>query len=420
MRWPIHVRFFLPIRSVPMRRSEAIAHPNELLRTEKGNMRLGTLGLSAVFTLLGALTIPASAQEGGSNLIPFDPPGAGTGPYQGTGCFGCTFGINQSGAIAGTYLDANNVFHGFLRHPWGGFVTFESPGADTTPNSYNGTFAQNINDDGSIAGFYADVQGVPHGFLRSPEGAFTTFDVPGAVNGTWPIFLNHESDVVGFSLDANLLFHAFLRRRDGTFATFVGPGSCDSGTPAGCYGSAATYIDNSGRIVGSFMDNSGNFVGRGLVRSPDGKLTTFDAPGAGTGPGQGTGCPGCNLEGNRWGAIAGTYSDANNAFHGFLRGPEGKFITFDATGAGTGSYQGTGCSSDCPVTLNDKGEIAGSYSDSNYVQHGFLRYPSGAFVTLDPPGSTWTQPESMNNSGAIVGYYMDAGNVLHGFLRTQE
>jgi hypothetical protein len=382
-------------------------------------MKLSALGLSAALTLLGAFAVPASlsAHEEGSNITTFDAPGAGTGAYQGTGCFGCTFGVNQSGAIAGTYLDANNVFHGFLRNPEGEFITFEAPGADTTPNAYNGTLAQNVNDEGAIAGFYYDVSGTAHGFLRNPEGALTTFDVPGAVYGTWPIYLNLKGDIVGYSLDANLLFHAFLRRANGTFATFVGPGSCTSGTPAGCYGSAATYIDLFGRIVGGFED--GNLVQHGFIRSPDGKLTTFDVPGAGMGLYQGTGCPGCNFGGNRWGAIAGSYKDANYAIHGFLRGPEGKFITFDAIGAGTGSYQGTGCYSDCPVSLNDRGEIAGSYVDSNNVQHGFLRTPDGASVTVDPPGSTVTQPESINNSGAIVGYYRDASNVFHGFLRTQ-
>jgi len=385
-------------------------------------MKLHTLALSATLTLLGALSIAASAiaQEVNAEIITFDPPGAGTGAYQGTGCFGCTFGMNQSGAIAGTYLDADNVFHGFLRNPEGAFITLDAPGADTTPNAYNGTLAQNINDKGTIAGLFYDVKGTAHGYLRSAQGVYTTFDVPGAVYGTWPIFLNLRGDIVGYSLDANLLFHAFLRRQDGEFTTFVGPGSCNSGTPAGCYGNAATYIDNAGRIIGNFEDNSGNLVGHGLIRGPDGRLTAFDAPGAGTGLYQGTGCPGCNVGGNRWGAIAGTYTDAGNAFHGFLRGPEGKFIAFEAPGAGSGAYQGTGCFSDCPVSLNDRGEIAGSYFDSNNVQHGFLRSATGAFVTVDPPGSTATQPESINNAGAIVGYYLDTNNVYHAFLRTQD
>ena len=45
------------------------------------------------------------------------------------------------------------------------------------------------------------------------------------------------------------------------------------------------------------------------VRNAEGKLKTFDAPGAGTGSYQGTGCPGCFLGLNQLGAIAGIYSE---------------------------------------------------------------------------------------------------------------
>lgn len=374
----------------------------------------------ATVVSFGALAIPIdlpARNADSETMITFEAPGAGTGSGQGTGCFGCTFAINQWGAVVGTYLDATNVYHGFVRSPQGQFTTFEVPGADTTPNSYNGTVAQGINDLGEIVGYYADTSGIAHGFLRSSWGTFMTFDVPGAAYGSIPVFINLEGAVVGYSLDANSLFHAFLRRQDGTFAVFVGPGSCTSGTSAGCYGSEATYVDLVGTSVGNFEDNSGNFVAHGLLRGPGGKLSTFDVPGAGIGPYQGTGCPGCNMGVNFSGAIAGSFTDENNVFHGFLRSPEGKFTTFDATGAGAGAYQGTGCFSDCPVGLNDWGAVTGSYWDTNYVQHGFLRSPGGAFVTVDPSGSVGTQPESINDSGAIAGYYVDANNVYHGFIR---
>ena len=48
--------------------------------------------------------------------------------------------INNFGEITGYYEDANNVFHGFVRSPEGKFTTFEAPGADTTPGDFNGTF----------------------------------------------------------------------------------------------------------------------------------------------------------------------------------------------------------------------------------------------------------------------------------------
>jgi len=271
---------------------------------------------------------------------------------------------------------------------------------------------------GVITGSFYDATGLSHGFLRSPDGKFTTFDVPGAgANGTFPIGLNLEGAVVGYALDSNYLFHAFLRTPGGQIYAFVGPGSCDTGTSTGCYGNEDTTINFWGISVGNFMDNSGNFVGHGLIRYPDGTLTTFEAPGAGTGASQGTGCPGCASGLNQLGAIAGTYTDSNNLHHGFLRSPTGKFTTFEAPGAGTGSYEGTGCYSDCPTRLNDSGAIMGTYIDSNFVYHGYLRTPDGKIVTVDPSGSVSTSSSGMNDLGAITGYYLDTNNVYHGFLR---
>ena len=106
--------------------------------------------------------------------------------------------------------------------------------------------------------------------------------------------------------------------------------------------------------------------------------------------------------------------------HGFLRSPDGKFTTFDAPGAGTDSYEGTGCSSDCPVSINDWGAITGTYIDTNYVYHGYLRSPKGKIVTVDPRGSIFTSPAGINDSGTITGYYVDANDVYHGFLRIPD
>jgi hypothetical protein len=274
---------------------------------------------------------------------------------------------------------------------------------------------------GVITGSFSDASGLSHGFLRTPDGRFTTFDVPGAgENGTFPIGINLEGAVVGYALDSNDLFHAFLRTSYGKIYTFVGPGSCDTGTSTGCYGSAMTAINIWGISVGGFMDNSGNFVERGLIRYLDGRLQTFEVPGAGTGTGQGTGCPGCASGLNQWGTIAGTYTDSNNVYHGFLRSPKGEFTTFNAPGAGTGSYTGTGCSADCPTSVNDFGAVMGTYIDSNFVYHGYLRTPDGKIVTVDPSGSEFTWASSMNNLEAITGYYVDANNVYHGFLRTRD
>ena len=100
--------------------------------------------------------------------------------------------------------------------------------------------------------------------------------------------------------------------------------------------------------------------------------------------------------------------------------------TFDAPGAGTGFFQGTFVNS-----MNPAGTIAGFYTDANYVVHGFLRAKDGAITAVDPPGSAWSNlfAPGDNNSqlpvaispigNAIAGYFYDANFAAHGFLRSK-
>jgi uncharacterized membrane protein len=371
----------------------------------------------ALYLVLCALFLGTVVNAQEARIITFDAPGADTKPGDNNGTY--SSGINAWGAITGSYQDTKNVFHGFLRSPDGKFTTFDVPAASLTP--YNGTAPSSINDLGTITGSYYDANGFGHGFLRTPNGEFTTFDVPGVGGyGSTPIALNLEGAVVGYYTDSNYLFHSFVRNADGTFAAFLAPGQCETNGSQGCYGSEDSNVNAFGLSTGNFMDNTANLVQHGFIRHPNGTFTMFDAPGAGTGQYQGTGCPGCFAGLNQWGAIAGIYADSNTVEHGFLRSPDGKFTTFDAPGAGTGSFQGTGCYSDCPVRLNDWGAITGVYIDANYVYHGYLRSPAGSIVTVDPAGSTFTFPVGINDLGTIVGYYADANGVYHGFLRIRR
>src|SRR5262249_21247121 len=81
-------------------------------------------------------------------------------------------------------------------------------------------------------------------------------------------------------------------------------------------------------------------------------------------------------------------------------------------------------------SINASGQIVGYYYDYNTTdpqnpvlgpQHGFLVDADSTgnltnFTTIDPTGSTFTQPTSINASGEIVGWYHDAGNSFHGFI----
>jgi len=140
----------------------------------------------------------------------------------------------------------------------------------------------------------------------------------------------------------------------------------------------------------------------------NGKIITFNAPGAGTGSGQGTVPIGPNV----WGSIVGFYFDTNSVTHGFLRATDGTFTTFDPTGS-TCTTSGN---------LNDFGVIGGYYSDSSGVSHGFLRAPDGNITTFNVKGAgtgsgQGTFTDASNQWCEITGWYIDANGVYHGFLR---
>jgi probable HAF family extracellular repeat protein len=310
-------------------------------------------------------------------ITPFDAPGAGTNPNY----FGGTIpvGINNLGTVVGYENDENGVAHAFVRTADGKFKSFNAPGADLNPADRLGTTTSGINDLGTIAGTYYDTAGVGHGYVRQADGKFTSFEVVGAANGTTPDGpLNWAGALGGFYLDANLQFHLFVRDPFGKISAFDGPGMCTGGTPVGCYGGGMYDVNIFGNSIGAFMDNSGNFVSHQLLRKADGKITTWDAPGAGTGPYQGTGFNDTPTIGypvgslNTEGTVASMYMDSNSTHHGYVRTANGVFTTFDAPLADVtpGDQNGT-----WPTSINDFGVITGWYIDSSDVIHGFVRTP---------------------------------------------
>ncbi len=95
-------------------------------------------------------------------ITKFDVPGAGTGAGQGT----IPEGIDLAGVIAGNYVDASGVNHGFVRALDGTITKFDVPGAGNGPGQ--GTIPLTLNPAGMITGYYIDANGVAHGFLRIP------------------------------------------------------------------------------------------------------------------------------------------------------------------------------------------------------------------------------------------------------------
>jgi hypothetical protein len=238
-----------------------------------------------------------------------DAPDAGTGPFpQGTFVSQNTpMGINAEGAVIGNYADANSAQHGFVRSANGKITEFDPPGSTFTETNA-------IDLLGNIVGFYFDANSVGYGYLRDPRGNITVIDAPGAdhtpgnFNGTFCVGITLTGEIEGVYVDSNFVLHGFTRSPEGNYTTYNVPAA---GTGPG-EGTLPESNDDFGDIAGNYFDANG--VSHGFLRNLLGSLTTFDAPGAGTGAGQGT-VPSDNSD---TGLVTGQVIDSNNVDHGFL------------------------------------------------------------------------------------------------------
>lgn len=91
------------------------------------------------------------------------------------------------------------------------------------------------------------------------------------------------------------------------------------------------------------------------------------------------------------------------------------FTSFDAPGAGTGSGQGT-----FPVAITWNGFIGVTVFDNNTVAHAYVRSPKGYYTAVAPPNSIDTYLAGLNSSGQIVGAFIDSKNQTHGYFRNSN
>ncbi len=191
-------------------------------------------------------------------FITFDPPGS---------AFTVPSAITSKGLIIGSYIDTSGVTHGFLRRPGGTFITVDVPDStSTTPTS--------ITPGGVITGWYSDTIGNPHGFIRAPDGSITSFDAPpdDYILGSVYIFdgpppsITPAGAIAGTYVAPGFVEHGFLRTPDGTFTTIDYPGA---------FFTEALAINATGVIAGDFCNEVTCF--QGYVRTPDGTFTVIDA-----------------------------------------------------------------------------------------------------------------------------------------------
>jgi hypothetical protein len=237
--------------------------------------------------------------------------------YQGT--LGAS--IDLADTIAGAYVDASCVYHTFVtKPPYTTFTDINASGAGTgfvaNVGFLQGTSVDGfsgINQSGVISGSYIDASGDSHGYVRAANGTVTEYNVSTAATGsglgTFGASINLAGSVAGYyAINSEGAYGGFVRTPNGSISMFSVTGG---GTGAG-QGTEVSNINLEGTITGYYADS--NSIYYGYVRGPLGSITTFSAPGAGTGAYQGT-FPNAN---DPVGGITGNYVDSSGVNHGFV------------------------------------------------------------------------------------------------------
>ncbi len=174
----------------------------------------------------------------GGELRQYDFPGAAE-----TQIYGIS---DETGALSGNIVDAAGVSHAFS-----GDLIITFPGAAQTYGDF-------VNAAGAVVGSYIDADGMFHGFIRNPDGSFTTIDLPEMPNLEF-LFVNTITDfgAVGFRAKVeNDILRSYILMPDGTLYEIRIPGSVIT---------VVRNVNQDGSIVGFYDLADGRrhgFLGR--------------------------------------------------------------------------------------------------------------------------------------------------------------
>ena len=162
------------------------------------------------------------------------------------------YGISdETGALSGNIVDEAGITHAFS-----GKLIITFPGAVNTYGDF-------VNAAGAVVGSYIDADGMFHGFMRNPDGNFTTIDLPEMPNLQF-LFVNTITDfgVVGFRAKAaNDILRSYILMPDDTLYEVRIPGSVIT---------VVRNVNQDGSIVGFYDLADGRrhgFLGRPRTQS---------------------------------------------------------------------------------------------------------------------------------------------------------
>ena len=153
---------------------------------------------------------------------------------------------DETGALSGNIVDAAGVTHAFS-----GELIITFPGAINTYGDF-------VNAAGAVVGSYVDADGMPHGFIRHPDGSFTTIDLPTMPNLAF-LFVNTITDagVIGFRAKAvDDILRSYILLPNGNLYEVRFPGGITT---------VVRNVNQDGSIIGYYDLPDGSrhgFVGR--------------------------------------------------------------------------------------------------------------------------------------------------------------
>jgi len=245
------------------------------------------------------------------------------------------------------------------------------------------TFGGAISNNGTVVGIFtsSNLNGT-QSFERFPNGRFSA-----------PIVFPAAPGTVTFAEGINIA---------GLICGYFSPPN----ESHGFFYDGQTYtrydVPGANRTFLSGLNDAGDFIGYYYTGNPQvqtafvsvaGTITPIEIPGVSI----------VNPSAiNNFGQIVGYYLDPVNPalVHGFFRDADGALIyPLGYPGSRTSALSG----------LNDKGQIVGSWDDSNFTQHGLFLILPNHFLSYDSPGG-YTVFHGINNHRTISGWTDDSGD----------
>ena len=389
--------------------------------------------------------------------------------------------VNSVGNMFGSYIDADGLFQEYAYSSDGRYIAFDLANAENleffyvhgyndaktrvargkvfgdVTRTYLGTFVDglrelkvpgsvstegyNINQDGSVVGFYETPDGRRHGFMAKPievvdkpvfqisgfNYTYENIDVPGVDFLSLTASSDYE-DYAGYTKSADGEKMVAFTLIDGVFKTYDFPGSQNTYFYA---------LGNNGDAAGYYEDSEGHH--RGIVLK-NGELRQYDFPGSVETEIYGISDATGNLTGN-WtdasgvrrgftgdiiveypgasetfadfinasGGMVGSYVDDEGTYTPYLRAGDGRFVSFTLPTEETYEFFYVHGQTDTKVSVA-RGKVVGE------VPRTYVGSFLGGLHELKVPGSVSTEGYNINQDASVVGHYDSPDGRRHGFI----